>query len=115
VSSRYTLAMMAVFGTATWCERGEVFSVYFGMFSQLGYFGVEDGRLGRRRPLSAATRWATLPGSAAVVIASIATTSFDGAQDGAFKSAIEWTFERRADPNLDLTWARRLTTTTLMP
>ena len=60
----YTLAMMTVFGVEKWCERGEVFSVYFGMFSQLGWFGVEDGRLGRRRPLAAATRWATLPGSA---------------------------------------------------
>ena len=46
--------MMALFGVEEWCERGEVFSVYFGMFSQLGCFGVEDGRLGRRRPLSAA-------------------------------------------------------------
>jgi hypothetical protein len=114
VYSAYTLAMMALFGTEEWCERGEVFSVYFGMFSQLGYFGVRDGRLGRRRPLSAATRWATLPGSAAVVIASIATTSFDGAQEGAFKSAIEWVFERLADTNMDLTWALRLTDTIFM-
>ena len=43
VYSAYTLAMMAVFGTEEWCERGEIFSVYFGMFSQLGSFGVEDG------------------------------------------------------------------------
>ena len=70
------------------------------MFSQLGCFGVQDGRLGRRRPLAAATRWATLPGSAAVVIASIASTSFDGAQEGAFKSAIEWLFERLADAGI---------------
>ena len=41
--SAYTLAMMALFGVEEWCERGEVFSVYFGMFSQLGAFGVEDG------------------------------------------------------------------------
>ncbi|HEX2709014.1 MAG TPA: fenitrothion hydrolase, partial [Solirubrobacterales bacterium] len=74
VYSVYTLAMMALFGVEQWCERGEVFSVYFGMFSRLGYFGVRAGRLGRRRPLSAAARWATIPGSAAVVIASIAST-----------------------------------------
>ena len=36
-------------------RAGEVFSVYFGMFSRLGPFGVRDGRLGVRRPLSAAT------------------------------------------------------------
>ncbi len=111
VYSGYTLAMMALFGTEEWCERGEIFSVYFGMFSQLGCFGVEEGRLGRRRPLAAAARWATLPGSAAVVIASIATTSFDGAQEGAFKSAIESTFEWFVDRGLGLTTALRLTDT----
>jgi hypothetical protein len=114
VYSGYTLAMMALFGTEEWCERGEVFSVYFGMFSQLGCFGVEDGRLGRRRPLSAATHWAKLPGSAALVIASIASTSFDGAQEGAFKSAIESTFRRFADAGFSLTTSLRLTDTIFM-
>lgn len=89
VYSGYTLAMMAVFGVEEWCEKGEVFSVYFGMFGRLGIFGTRDGRLERRRPFSAATTWATIPGSAAVVIASIATTSFDGGQEGAFKDGIE--------------------------
>jgi hypothetical protein len=111
VYSGYTLAMMALFGTEEWCERGEIFSVYFGMFSQLGCFGVEDGRLGHRRPLAAASHWATLPGSAAVVIASIATTAFDGAQEGAFKSAIESSFDWFVDRGLGLTAALRLTDT----
>ena len=111
VYSAYTLTMMALFGTEKWCRNGEVFSVYFGMFSQLGSFAVEDGRLGRRRPLAAATSWATTPGSAAVVIASIATTSFDGASEGAFLSALEWTFERFTDADLGLTLALRLTDT----
>jgi len=114
VYSGYTLAMMALFGTEEWCEGGEVFSVYFGMFSQLGCFGVEDGRLGRRRPLSAATRWATLPGSAAVVIASIATTSFDGASEGPFKGAIESTFDWLADAGFGLAAALRLADTIFM-
>ena len=114
VYSGYTLAMMALFGTEEWCERGEVFSVYFGMFSQLGCFGVEDGRLGRRRPLAAATHWATVPGSAAVVIASIATTSFDGAQEGAFKSAIESSFDWFVDRGVGLTASLRLTDTIFM-
>jgi hypothetical protein len=114
VYSVYTLAMMALFGVEEWCERGEVFSVYFGMFSQLGCFGVQEGKLGLRRPLAAATHWATLPGSAAVVIASIATTSFDGAQEGAFKSAIESTFNWFADRGVDLTTSLRLTDTIFM-
>jgi hypothetical protein len=114
VYSGYTLAMMALFGVEEWCERGEIFSVYFGMFSQLGCFEVRDGRLGRRMPLSAATRWATLPGSAAVVIASIASTSFDGAQDGAFKSSIEKVFEWFVDRGVGLTTSLRLTDTIFM-
>ncbi len=114
VYSAYTLAMMALFGTEEWCDRGEAFSVYFGMFGRLGIFGERDGRLYRRRPLSAATKWATVPGSAAVVIASIAATSFDGAQDGAFKDAIENVFEWVSERGIGLTEALRLTDTIFM-
>jgi hypothetical protein len=114
VYTLYTLVMMTLFGVETWCRRGEVFSVYFGMFSQLGAFGVRDGRLGRRLPLSASTHWATVPGSAAVVIASIASTSFDGAQEGAFKSAIIQTFEWLAETGLSLTTSLRLADTIFM-
>jgi hypothetical protein len=114
VYSTYSLAMMALFGTEKWCDRGEIFSVYFGMFSRLGCFEARDGRLGFRCPLSGATSWATVPGSAAVVIASIATTSFDGAQEGAFKGAMEDVFEWLVDRGLGLTTAIRLTDTLFM-
>lgn len=106
--SAYALAMMALFGAEKWCERGEVFSVYFGMFGRLGIFGVRDGRLQRRRPLSAATSWAIVPGSAALVIASIAGTSFDGAQEGAFADAIESAFDWFVDAGFGLTASIRL-------
>jgi hypothetical protein len=114
VYSFYTWAMMALFGVEKWCETGEIFSVYFGMFSQLGGFGVKDGRLGRRLPLAASTHWASLPGSAAVVIASIASTSFDGAQEGALKDAIVQTFEWLAETGLSLTTSLRLADTVFM-
>ncbi len=114
VYTAYTLAMMVLFGTEKWCDRGEAFSVYFGMFSTLGPFEARDGRLGRRRPFSAATRWATVPGSVAVVVASIGTTSFDGAQEGALKSAVEDTFDWLIDRGLGLTTALRLTDTLFM-
>jgi hypothetical protein len=112
--SLYTLAMMALFGVERWCQTGEIFSVYFGMFAQLGSFGVKDGRLGRRLPFSAATHWATVPGSAAVVIASIASTSFDGAQEGAFKGGIKQTFEWLSEAGLSLTASLRVTDTIFM-
>jgi hypothetical protein len=114
VYSIYALVMMALFGVERWCETGEIFSVYFGMFSQLGVFGVKDGRLGRRLPLSASTHWAAVPGSAAVVIASIASTSFDGAQEGAFKGAIVQTFEWLGETGLSLTTSLRLADTVFM-
>jgi len=114
VYSVYTLAMMTVFGVEKWCDRGEAFSVYFGMFGRLGIFGAREGRPYRRRPFSAATSWALVPGSAAVVIASIAATSFDGAQDGAFKDAIESVFNWFTDRGLALTTGLRLTDTIFM-
>lgn len=114
VYTAYTLAMMAVFGVEKWCDRGEVFSVYFGMFGRLGIFGTRDGRLERRRPFSAATTWATVPGSAAVVIASIATTSYDGASEGAFQDPMESVFEWIADAGIGLTASLRITETAFL-
>ncbi|HET7052660.1 MAG TPA: fenitrothion hydrolase [Solirubrobacterales bacterium] len=110
----YTLAMMTLFGVEEWCRTGEVFSVYFGMFGRLGCFGTEDGRLGVRRPFAATTTWATVPGSAAVVIASIASTSFDGAQEGAFKGALQSTFNHLVDAGFGLSAALRTTDTIFM-
>ena len=110
----YALAMMAVFGTEEWCDRGEVFSVYFGMFGRLGIFGTRDGRLERRRPFSAATTWATVPGSAALVLASIATTSYDGASEGAFADFIETGIGWCEDIGLGITASIRLTDTIFM-
>ena len=115
VYTLYTLTMMAVFGVEKWCQTGEVFSVYFGMFARLGSFAFnDDGRLGRRRPLAAATSWATVPGSLAVVIASIATTVYDGAQEGAFKNAITQVFDWFADAGIGLTASLRLSATIFM-
>ena len=109
VYSAYTLAMMTVFGTEQWVRRGETFSVYFNMFSQLSVLEVRDGKLGRRRLFSGAAQWATVPGSVALVVASIATTSFDGAEEGAFADPIKSTFHHFVDAGLSLITAFRVT------
>ncbi|MGE0066134.1 MAG: fenitrothion hydrolase [Solirubrobacterales bacterium] len=114
IYSAYTLAMMAVFGVEKWCARGETFSVYFGMFAELGIFEMRKGRLGRRRPLAAATTWAHTPGSLAVVVASIGTTSFDGASEGVLKTPIEDVFGWLRDAGIDPTTSLRLTNTLFM-
>jgi hypothetical protein len=111
VYSGYTLGMMAVFGAEEWSQHGETFSVYFNMFSQLSAFEVRDGRLGRRRPFSGAAHWATVPGSITLVVTSIATTSFDGAQEGALKDPINSTFNKLLDAGVGLTNSLRLTDT----
>jgi hypothetical protein len=107
--SVFTLAMMSLFGTEEWSRKGETFSVYFNMFSQLSIFEMRDGRLGRRKLFSGAAHWATIPGSIAVVVASIATTSFDGAQEGALKDPIASTFGRLSKTSLSLPNALRAT------
>lgn len=107
IYSGYTWAMMALFGAERWAERGETFAVYFNMFSRLSVLEVRDGRLGRRRLLSGAPDWGLVPGSVAVVLVSIATTSFDGSQEGALQGALESTFERLVDAGFGLTSALR--------
>jgi hypothetical protein len=112
--SGYTLAAMAVFGAEEWSRRGETFAVYFNMFSQLSPLEVREGRIGRRRLFSGAARWATVPGSLALVVASIATTSFDGAQEGALADPIQSTFDWFVDRGLGLTAALRITDSIFM-
>jgi hypothetical protein len=55
-----------------------------------------------------------VPGSAAVVIASIASTSFDGAQEGAYKSALIQSFEWLSEAGLGLLTSLRLADTAFM-
>jgi hypothetical protein len=107
VYTGYTLVAMTLFGTETWLSRGEAFSVYYGMFSQLAPLEVRDGRLGVRRPLAAATHWATVPGSIALVVATIANTTFDGAQEGLWQQPITDLFDRLTDLGLAPTAALR--------
>jgi hypothetical protein len=102
VYSAITFVCMTLFGVEKWIERGETFNAYFGMFARLGPFEVRDRELGVRKFLTGAPQWAAVPGAAALVLASIAVTSFDGAQEGALSGAIRWTFERCNDLGFSL-------------
>ncbi len=92
VYSVWTFAGMALFGIDKWMERGETFTVYFGMFASLSPLFVEDGEVRLRRPLSGSTTWATHPGSLAMVLIAIGGTTFDGAQEGVLADPIDSTF-----------------------
>lgn len=107
IYSIFTLTMMGIFGVEKWNSRGEFFSVYFNMFSELSVFEVREGKLGRRRLFSGATSWAAVPGSLALVVSAIGVTTFDGAQEGALQTPIEWLQERLGDIGFGITEAVR--------
>ena len=89
IYSVYTFVMMALFGIERWLDRGEIFSVYFGMFAAASPIELRAGRIGRRRMLSGLGDWAgAVPGSIALVLAVIGLTVFDGATEGLFQEPI---------------------------
>jgi hypothetical protein len=114
VYTAITFVAMALFGVERWIEKGEAFSVYFRMFSTLSPLEVRDGRLGLRRPLAGATRWGSVPGSLALVLATIGATSYDGATEGALASPITDTFEVLRDVGLGVVAAFRVNGTLWM-
>ena len=116
VYSAITFVGMALFGIEQWCARGETFSVYFGMFARLSPFEVRDGGLRRRPWLSGAVGWGLLPGSVAVVLVTIAGTTFDGAQEGLLSGPIGDVFDLLFDDGkgVEPVLALRLTNTLFM-
>ena len=114
IYSAITFIGMALYGIEEWLDRGEAFSVYFGMFASVSALEVRDKRLGIRRLLSGSTSWAVLPGSAALVLVIIGITAFDGAQEGALSAPIVDTFDAFRDLGLDTQAAYRATNTIFM-
>ena len=91
---------MALFGIERWIDRGETFSVYFGMFASLSPFEVRDGRLGLAAR-SRARRLGQVPGSRRRWFCStIGATTFDGATEGALRrrspTVFDWFARHRA-------------------
>jgi len=113
IYSAYTFVGMALFGIEKWCRRGEIFSVYFEMFARLAPLEVRDGRLGRRPWLFGATGWGAVPGSVAMILITIAGTTFDGAQEGLLSAPIGDVFDLLFDDGngVEPVLALRLTST----
>jgi hypothetical protein len=80
--SALTFIGMALYGVDRWTERGEAFSVYFGLFARLSAVERRDGVVGLRMPLSGLARLEPLPGTVALLAVMIGSTSFDGASEG---------------------------------
>ena len=109
-----TFVGMALFGVERWNERGETFSVYFGMFASLSPLTTSEGKLRLRRPLSGTTTWATLPGSLALVLIAIGGTTYDGAQEGVLSDPIDSLFTTLNDAGLSQFGALRLSDATFL-
>ena len=69
---------MAAYGRRTWAERGEAFTVYFGLLARIAPFGERDGRLVARAPFSGLAGRETIPGVLAFVAVMLGSVGFDG-------------------------------------
>jgi hypothetical protein len=68
---------MFVFGRRAWLEGGEAFHVYFGLLGRISPFGIVEGRIVVRPPLSGLTRLNVLPGTLAFVAVMLGSVGFD--------------------------------------
>ena len=82
VYSAVTWFCMSLYGVERWAERGEAFSVYFGLFARLSVFERRGGEIGRRPFLSGLAGFTPLAGTVPLVAVMIGSTSFDGLSVG---------------------------------
>jgi hypothetical protein len=82
----YVVAMlvgMTLYGVEPWSRNADAFGVYFGMFAALAPLVRRDGVLYARPPVVGAVEIdGRVAGTAAVLLAGIGTTAFDGAAEG---------------------------------
>jgi len=75
---------MFVFGRRAWLQGGEAFNVYFGLLGLISPFGVVEGRIVVRPPLSGLTRLNVLPGTLAFVAVMLGSVGFDSVSRTSF-------------------------------
>ena len=82
----YAVAMlvgMSLYGVEAWTRNADAFGVYFGMFAALAPLARRDGVLVARPPVvGAGLIDGRVAGTAAVLLAGIGVTAFDGASEG---------------------------------
>jgi hypothetical protein len=75
---------MFVFGREAWLQGGEAFNVYFGLLGRIAPFGLVDGRIVLRVPLSGLTRLDALPGTLAFISVMLGSVGFDSVSRTSF-------------------------------
>jgi hypothetical protein len=78
VYSAATWFAMSIYGIDRWLDRGEAFSVYFGLFARLSIFQRRGDAIGRRRLLSGLASFQPLAGTVPLLAVMIGSTTFDG-------------------------------------
>jgi hypothetical protein len=107
------LVGMSLYGVQAWTRNGDAFGVFFGMFAALSPLHWHDRRLTLRPPLAGITRLDPVPGTVALLVIAIGTTSFDGASQGTLWSDVApWLQERFTGLGLSASAALDLTFTT---
>jgi hypothetical protein len=76
------LVGMSLYGVEAWSRNADPFGAYFCLFAALAPVDRRDGVLHVRPPGVGATRLDPVPGTAALVLAAIGVTAFDGASEG---------------------------------
>lgn len=77
------LVGMSLYGTRAWADRGDAFSVYFGLFARISPLDWSGGRLAIRAPLGGLPPMETPRGTVALLAVMIGSTTFDGLTMGA--------------------------------
>ena len=102
---------MGLYGVETWTRRGDAFGVWFSAIALLAPIARRDGVVALRLPGIGAATLRPLPGTAALLLAGIGVTAFDGVREGpmfndvapdlqdalagaglSLGAALEWTF-----------------------
>jgi hypothetical protein len=76
------LVGMSLYGVRAWERNGDAFAVYFGLFARLSPLRWERGTLHVRPLLSGVTKLDPVPGTVALLVTMIGTTTFDGFSNG---------------------------------
>jgi hypothetical protein len=76
------LVGMSLYGVEAWCANAEAFGVYFGLIGRLAPLAWRGRALHTQPLLSGATSVVAVPGTVALLVALIGTTSFDGFSQG---------------------------------
>jgi len=100
---------MSLFGERVWSERADAFGVWFNLCSRISVWETRGRELCLRPLLSGLPRLDPLPGTVAVLVALIGSTTFDGASNGVlWVDVAPWLQDRFGDLGASITVANEL-------